>query len=113
MADRMEPRDGNMESNYIIARVAEPEKRRFTEAAGRLKVSVSDMIVSAMRVVSGEVVSGSWECRRIHLSGSTILAIGEEPPTMAAGVPIPVTSCKIVAPAALWRVLERSLSDHS
>ena len=102
-----------MDSNYVIARVVPADKVRFTDAAERLRVNVSDIIVSAMRIVSGEVIGNGWECRRIHVSGRTILAIGEEPPTLDAGVPIPVTSCKIVAPAALWRALERSVEDHS
>jgi|APSaa5957512535_1039671.scaffolds.fasta_scaffold56941_2 hypothetical protein len=102
-----------MDSTYVIARVDPKEKERFTGAAERLKVNVSDMIISTMRIVSGEVLGGSWECRRVHLSGNSILAIGEEPPTLGGGLPVPVTSCKIVAPASFWKVLERSLLDRS
>ena len=113
MPDRMGDQDSQMESNYVIARVVPDDKKRFTKAAERLRVSVSDMIVSAMRVVSGEVLGSNWECRRIHVSGDRILAIGEEPPTMNSGIPIPVTSCKIVAPLAMWKALEGALGDHS
>jgi hypothetical protein len=102
---------GSMDSNYVIARVVRREKDLFTKASKRLGVSVSDMIVSAMRVVSGEVLSGRWECRKVHISGNRILAIGEEPPVLTGGVPVPVVSCKIVAPRMFWRTIERSVGE--
>ena len=102
-----------MDSNFIIARTTEEDKQRFAAAARRLQTGMSELIITAMRVISGEVLGGHWECRKIHLSGSKIFAIGEEAPSLDGGVLVPVMSFKVVAPNSFWKTLERGLQDQS
>jgi hypothetical protein len=89
------------------------QKAAVVSAADRLKVTISDLVQGAMRIVSGEICESGWECRRVYLEGDRILAIGEEIPVFDGGIPIPAVTCKIVAPAIFWKTLEASLRDPS
>lgn len=101
----------NVRTHHIGARVTEDQAEQFSDAADQLGVSLSDLVVGCLDVLSGEVKGSGWETRMLHLVQDRVVSIGEDAPTIG-GIPVPSCAYPVVAPQVFWDHLERELARN-
>lgn len=94
---------------HISARVDVSQKEMYRDAARRLKVDLTTLMLMSLDAVSSAVLEEGWECRQVYFVEGRVVGYGAEPPLSARGVPLPASSHTIVAPAAFWTEIERGL----
>lgn len=85
---------------HVSIRMTDERKAKLQEAADRLGLTLTDLLLSVADVAAERVVSEAWECRQLHLLGDRIVGIGED---MPSGM-LPIVSFPVLAQGSFWKV---------
>lgn len=92
----------------ISARITDRLSARVELACRQLGVAQTDVIARALELFSDTAEIHGWECRRVWMQGSTIVAIGENQPPALRGITGALARYDLVGPASFWANLERA-----